>query len=80
MGLRAEFTVEPFVEGRPGDHVQAAVDALRAAGFEVDVGPFGSAVHGAEGPVVDALAAMLRATVAAGATRVSLQVERIAEG
>lgn len=77
MRLRAEFTVEPFVEGNPGPHVQAALDALHGAGFEVDVGPFGSVIEGSERPVTAAVAAMMDADVAAGATRVSLQVERI---
>jgi uncharacterized protein YqgV (UPF0045/DUF77 family) len=75
--LRAEFTVEPFTEGRPGAHVHAAVGALRDAGFAVDVGPFGSAIEGTEPAVIDALGALLAAAVAAGATRVSLQIERI---
>ncbi len=78
MALRAEFTVEPFVEGRPGQHVQAAVDALHTAGFEVEFGPFGSAISGAESAVVEAVAGMMQAALAAGATRVSLQVEHIA--
>jgi uncharacterized protein YqgV (UPF0045/DUF77 family) len=78
MALRAEFTIEPFHEGRPGPHVQAAVDALEAAGFTVDVGPFGSAIDGADLEVVEAVRALTAAALAAGATRVSVQVERIA--
>ena len=41
-----EFTVEPFVEGRPGPHVTAAVDAARAAGATVEFGPVGSTLPG----------------------------------
>ena len=78
MALRAEFTVEPFVEGNPGRHVQAAVEVLRGAGFEVEFGPFGSTIHGADDAVIDAVAAVSRASVDAGATRVSMQIERIA--
>lgn len=78
MTLRAELTVEPFVEGRPGRHVQAAVEALRAAGFEVEFGPFGSSIHGSEDDVIAAVAAATRATIDAGATRIAMQIERIA--
>ena len=39
---KLEFTVEPFVEGHPGPHVRAAVDAATAAGVDVEFGPFGS--------------------------------------
>ena len=39
---RVEFTIEPFVEGQPGPHVTAAIDAATGLGHEVDVGPFGS--------------------------------------
>ena len=37
-----EFTIEPFVEGKPGPHVVAAVAAVADLGAEVDFGPFGS--------------------------------------
>lgn len=37
-----EFTVEPFVEGKPGPHVTQAVAAVEARGLTVDFGPFGS--------------------------------------
>jgi uncharacterized protein YqgV (UPF0045/DUF77 family) len=79
MALRAELTVEPFVAGQPGRHVQAAVDALRAAGFDVEFGPFGSSIRGREADVIAAVAAAARATVAAGATRIAMQIERIDE-
>ena len=42
--VRIEFTVEPFVEGRPGPHVKAAIDAASRRGLEVDVGPFSTIV------------------------------------
>ncbi|HET6950328.1 MAG TPA: hypothetical protein VFI47_08135 [Acidimicrobiales bacterium] len=102
MSLVVEFTIEPFVEGEPGPHVRAAVDAARASGLAVDFGPFGTTVSaggahgrnqrrdagevtdGGDGPdggdaaVLDAVDGILRAAVAAGATRVSLQVVRSA--
>lgn len=76
MTLVVEFTIEPFVEGQPGPHVRAAVDAAGASGLDVDFGPFGTTVSGGDGAVLDAVDGILRAAVAAGATRVSLQVVR----
>jgi len=38
--LTVEFTVEPFVDGEPGPHVQAAVDAAEASGLTTEFGPF----------------------------------------
>ena len=46
MALTVEFTVEPFVAGEPGPHVQAAIEAARRSGLAVDVGPFGTSVSG----------------------------------
>jgi uncharacterized protein YqgV (UPF0045/DUF77 family) len=76
VGLTVEFTVEPFVAGEPGPHVQAAIEAARGSGLAVDVGPFGTSVSGDDDRVLDAVAAVVRAAVAAGATRVSLQLAR----
>jgi uncharacterized protein YqgV (UPF0045/DUF77 family) len=42
----AEFTIEPFVEGSPGRHVRAGLDAVRALGFDPEIGPFGSSIRG----------------------------------
>jgi uncharacterized protein YqgV (UPF0045/DUF77 family) len=71
-----EFTVEPFVEGRPGPHVTAAIEAARRRGAEVDVGPFGSScevdlteVGGLVGTIADA-------AFEQGATHVSLHIAR----
>lgn len=66
--------MEPFVEGQPGPHVRAAVEAVESAGCTVDFGPFGSVFETPPqrvGPVVNAL---LDAAYAAGATRVHVQV------
>ena len=71
---RAEFIVEPFTEGAPGPHVQAAIAAAREAGFEPDVGPFGTAIEGSSADVFAALSSLVAASQAAGATRVSIQV------
>lgn len=72
--VSAEFLVEPFEEGNPGSHVNAAVDRVRAAGLEVEQGPFGNTISGAATIVIPALAAALEAALAAGATRVTLNV------
>lgn len=76
MSLVVEFTIEPFVEGEPGPHVRAAVDAAEQSGLVVDFGPFGTTVSGDDGAVLDAVDGILRAATAAGATRVSLQLAR----
>ena len=34
------FTVEPFVEGKPGVYVTAAIDAANRAGLSVEMDPF----------------------------------------
>ncbi len=46
MSCRAEFTIEPFEEGSPGPHVMAAIEAIRALGFEPEMGPFGTSIDG----------------------------------
>ena len=78
--LLLEFTIEPFVEGRPGPHVTTAIAAAQQLGAEVEFGPFGSSctVAVADGPKV--AAAVLEAAFANGATHVSLHAERLAGG
>lgn len=75
-GYRAEFMVEPFVEGSLGPPVVAAVEAVAAHGFEPSVDAFGTSIEGDPDPVVAALADMLHAAMGAGATRVTVQLER----
>jgi uncharacterized protein YqgV (UPF0045/DUF77 family) len=74
MRAHVEFTVEPFVEGTPGPHVTAAVEAVRRSGLEPDMGPFGTTVEGDRDAVLHALAAALEAAADSGADRVSLQL------
>ena len=69
MPARAEFTVEPFQEGNPGPHVQAAIDALSP--HRPDIGPFGTAIEGSIEGVLHAAADCVRAAMDAGASRVS---------
>lgn len=75
--LRAEFTVEPFVEGQPGPHVRAAVAAVEALGFTVEFGPFASEFSGDDERVTAAIEVLVRDAYAHGATRVAIQVERV---
>ncbi len=74
MSTVAEFTIEPFVQGDPGPHVRAAIEVAEAAGLDVEVGPFGTSVEGGSAAVLDAVDAVVRAAVANGATRISLQL------
>lgn len=70
----AEFLVEPFEVGNPGPHVVAAVEAVTALGFEPVVGPFGTTIEGKSADVIAAVKSLLDAATAAGASRVSLQI------
>ncbi|CAN5525880.1 hypothetical protein BH24ACT5_BH24ACT5_19740 [soil metagenome] len=72
--LQVEFLVEPFREGEPGAHVVAAIDALRDAGLSVDVGALSSTATGPVDAVASGIAEMVRASIAAGAQRLHLQV------
>lgn len=75
--LQLEFTIEPFHEGNPGDHVRAAVAAVEALGHVVDFGPFGSTCRVSAEQVGAASDAIVSAAFAHGATHVSLHVERL---
>jgi uncharacterized protein YqgV (UPF0045/DUF77 family) len=75
MHARAEFTVEPFVDGNPGPHVLAAVDAARAAGVEPDIGPFATVIEGEPATITAAVGSILEAARAAGAERVSIHID-----
>lgn len=68
------FTVEPFVEGHPGKHVTAAIDAATEAGLQVDMGPFSNVAFGDVAAIASALEQIVVAAFEAGATRISFQV------
>lgn len=74
-----EFTIEPFVDGEPGPHVLAAIDAAEALGADVEFGPFGTACRVDRETVPDVVAAIVRAALANGASHVSLHVSAVAE-
>jgi uncharacterized protein YqgV (UPF0045/DUF77 family) len=73
--LRLEFTTEPFDLDEPPRHALVARDVVQGGALEaVDVGPFGNTAEGQVEDVVAAVGELLRRTLDAGATRVSLQV------
>ena len=78
--LLLEFTIEPFHEGKPGQHVRAAVDAVEALGIAVEFGPFGSSCQVAADQVGAVSGAILSAAFANGATHVSLHAEDLGAG
>ncbi len=71
-----EFTIEPFVEGKPGPHVTAAIDAARGHGAEVEIGPFGSSCTVALDEVGSVVRSVTDAAFDNGASHVSLHVAR----
>ena len=71
---RVEFTIEPFVEGQPGQHVMAPVDAVRARGFDVEFGPFGSECTTPTAQTPSVVAAIIEAAFANGATHVTIDI------
>ncbi|MFH8791748.1 hypothetical protein [Streptomyces sp. NPDC017941] len=80
MRLRVEFTTEPFDLDEAPPHAVAAREVIQGADLDaVDVGPFGNTAEGDVDAVLTSVDAMLRRSLGAGATRVSLQVNVIAE-
>jgi uncharacterized protein YqgV (UPF0045/DUF77 family) len=77
---RVEFTIEPFVEGHPGDHVTEPAAAVRAMGLDVDVGPFGSGCWVDRERVADVVAAVVRSAFEHGASHVNIDVDDSGEG
>ncbi|MEU8033786.1 hypothetical protein [Streptomyces sp. NPDC049099] len=81
MRLRVEFTTEPFDLDEAPAHALAAREVIEAAELDaVDVGPFGNTAEGGADAVLTAVDALLRKTLQAGATRISLQVNVIGAG
>ncbi|MEV8418074.1 hypothetical protein AB0P45_31425 [Streptomyces niveus] len=80
MRLRVEFTTEPFDLDEAPRHAVVAREVIQAAELDaVDVGPFGNTAEGGADAVIAAVDALLRRSLEAGATRVSLQVNVIAD-
>ncbi|WP_328891183.1 hypothetical protein [Streptomyces sp. NBC_00316] len=80
MRLKVEFTTEPFDLDEAPAHAVVAREVIAAAELDaVDVGPFGNTAEGGSDAVLTVVDSLLRKTLAAGATRVSLQVNVIGE-
>ncbi|MCZ9340615.1 hypothetical protein NGM37_22925 [Streptomyces sp. TRM76130] len=81
MRLRVEFTTEPFDLDETPAHAVVAREVIETAGLDaVDVGPFGNTAEGDADAVLAALDGLLRRTLGAGATRITLQVNVAEEG
>ncbi|MEU0167045.1 hypothetical protein ABZ214_16505 [Streptomyces iakyrus] len=81
MRLRVEFTTEPFDLDEAPAHAVVAREVVQSAELDaVDVGPFGNTAEGGADAVLAAVDALLRKTLEAGATRVTLQVNVVEEG
>ncbi|MEW1546310.1 hypothetical protein [Streptomyces tsukubensis] len=75
MRLRVEFTTEPFDLDEAPPHAVVAREVILGAELDaVDVGPFGNTAEGRAESVLGAVDALLRRSLEAGATRISLQV------
>ncbi|MDQ0764897.1 hypothetical protein [Streptomyces canus] len=80
MRLRVEFTTEPFDLDEAPAHALVAREVIEAAELDaVDVGPFGNTAEGGADEVLAAVDALLRRTLASGATRISFQVNVLGE-
>ncbi|MBA6438801.1 MULTISPECIES: hypothetical protein [Streptomyces] len=80
MRLRVEFTTEPFDLDEVPPHAVAARETVQAAPLDaVDVGPFGNTAEGGREAVLEAVDRLLRSSLEAGATRISLQVSVLGE-
>ncbi|MEU1047308.1 hypothetical protein ABZ400_19380 [Streptomyces sp. NPDC005897] len=81
MRLRVEFTTEPFDLDEAPAHAVVAREVVEAAELDaVDVGPFGNTAEGGADRVLTAVDKLLRRSLEAGATRISLQVNVVPDG
>nr|WP_202035481.1 hypothetical protein [Streptomyces mexicanus] len=79
--MRVEFTTEPFDLDEAPAHALVAREVIEGAELDaVDVGPFGNTAEGGADAVLTAVDTLLRRSLKAGATRISLQVNVIGEG
>ena len=74
--VAVEFTIEPFADGEPGQHVTAAVAAVQAHGAQVDFGPFGSMFWSDTEQVPEIVKALVTAAYSNGATHVNVHIAR----
>jgi hypothetical protein len=78
--VRLEFTVEPFVDGQPGEHVKAVWRAVEGRGYVLEHGPFSSEAVVSAGEAPSLIQEILRAALWGGATHVSFQVDVLDDG
>lgn len=74
-----EFTTEPFELDTFPEHAVAARRVVDEADLEVAVGPFGTGAKGEAEQVLAAVSKLLRETLDAGATRISVQISVLGE-
>ncbi|MEW2578010.1 hypothetical protein [Streptomyces syringium] len=80
MRLRVEFTTEPFDLDEAPPHAVVAREVVQGAALDaVDVGPFGNTAEGGAEAVLTAVDELVRESLRAGATRVSLQINVVPE-
>ncbi len=72
-----EVLVEPFRENDPGPHVTAVITAAAAAGLSAEMGPFATTVTGDVDQLAGAVADMIRAGFAEGATALQIRIESV---
>jgi uncharacterized protein YqgV (UPF0045/DUF77 family) len=72
-----EVLVEPFRENDPGPHVTAVINAATAAGLSAEMGPFATTVTGDVDQLAGAVADMIRAGFAEGATALQIRIESV---
>ncbi|MFE6751852.1 thiamine-binding protein [Kitasatospora purpeofusca] len=74
-----EFTTEPFELDTFPPHAVAARRVVDEAGLDVAVGPFGTGAEGEADRILAAVSELLRESLDAGATRISVQVSVLPE-
>jgi uncharacterized protein YqgV (UPF0045/DUF77 family) len=78
MRLLAEFTTEPFIgEGAAPAHATETLHVVEQSGLSCDFGPLGTSLTGEDDALLPVLGRVLLTALENGATRVSLQVERL---
>ena len=76
--FKAEFSIYPFLGGDTlPAYVQAAIDAARTTGIDVEVGLLGVTATGELDTVLEAIQAAVTAATSAGATKVVMSIESI---
>jgi uncharacterized protein YqgV (UPF0045/DUF77 family) len=73
--VTAEFTIHPSSEERMQPHVAAGVDAARASGLAIEVGPTRTGLAGPRAEVLEGLRKVMDAAIEAGARSIEIKVE-----